>query len=57
MLNSPALTPKVRFWSTSPLCSWHSFQCGKTVVPEFWYIPGVDPPSTAMITDHQSRIP
>jgi hypothetical protein len=31
-----ALTAKVRFWSTSPLCSWHSFQCGKGVVPEFW---------------------
>ena len=31
-----ALTAKVRFWSTSALCSWHSFQWGKGVVPEFW---------------------
>jgi len=31
-----ALTAKVRFWSTSALWSWHSFQWGKGVVPEFW---------------------
>jgi hypothetical protein len=30
------LTANVRFWSTSALCCWHSFQCGKGVVPEFW---------------------